>query len=138
MHPAPEQSASVVAGQYQKVKAELPDGTLTVWLSVLSPLGSVPDTAPSSAEPLPVCAFAVLATGGGAPPVTQLERPLSKPLLRTEDSVASGVTAFEAAEGGPLPFALLAVTVKVYVVPLVRPLTIALVGAGEPVTVVVG
>ena len=39
----------------------------------------------------------------------------------------SGVTLFEAAEAGPLPAALVAVTVKVYELPLLRPVTMALV-----------
>ena len=37
---------------------------------------------------------------------------------------AAGVTAVEAAEAAPAPLALVAVTVKVYGVPLVRPLTV--------------
>src|SRR5947209_20508256 len=34
-----------------------------------------------------------------------------------------GVTAFDGADGGPVPTALVAVTVKVYDVPLLRPVT---------------
>src|SRR4051794_6666167 len=49
---------------------------------------------------------------------------------------AAGVTAFEAAEAGPVPTAFTAVTLKVYAVPLVRPLTVAVVAGGFPVTVV--
>jgi len=37
--------------------------------------------------------------------------------------VVAGVTEFEAAEAEPVPTALVAVTVKVYAVPLVRPVT---------------
>ena len=48
---------------------------------------------------------------------------------------AVGVTAFDAAETGPVPDEFDGVTVKVYGVPLVRPLTVAVVGAGFPVTV---
>ena len=40
----------------------------------------------------------------------------------------TGVTLFEAAEAAPVPIALVAVTVKVYAVPLVRPVTMI----GEP------
>ena len=40
----------------------------------------------------------------------------------------TGVTLFEAAEAGPVPIAFVAVTVKVYAVPLVRPVTMI----GEP------
>ena len=35
----------------------------------------------------------------------------------------AGVTAFDGAEGGPVPTTLVAVTVKVYDVPLVNPVT---------------
>ena len=52
-----------------------------------------------------------------------------------------GTTAFEAAEAAPVPSALVAVTVKVYELPLVRPVTVHEVVAvvqvwpPEPVTV---
>ena len=49
--------------------------------------------------------------------------------------VAAGVTAADGADAGPVPTLLVAVTVNVYAVPFVRPLTVALVGAGLPVTV---
>ncbi len=52
--------------------------------------------------------------------------------------VALGVTAFVGADAGLVPTALVAVTVNVYGVPLVRPDTVAVVGAGVPLTVVVG
>src|SRR5215831_16053642 len=39
----------------------------------------------------------------------------------------AGVTALDAAEAGPVPAALVAVTVNVYAVPLVRPVTVAVV-----------
>ena len=51
---------------------------------------------------------------------------------------ALGVTALEGPDGEPLPLGLDAVTTKVYVVPLVRPATVVLVGAGVPLTVVEG
>src|SRR5690242_7127629 len=47
-----------------------------------------------------------------------------------------GVTAFEAADGGPVPLGLLAVTVKVYQLPGVNPVTATPVGGGVPLTVV--
>src|SRR6185437_8527864 len=47
-----------------------------------------------------------------------------------------GVTAFDGEEAGPAPIGLLAVTVKVYCVPPVNPLTVAPVGGGVPLTVV--
>jgi hypothetical protein len=48
----------------------------------------------------------------------------------------TGVTAFDAADCGPEPLTLDAVTRNVYVVPLVRPPTVAVVAGGEPLTVV--
>ena len=44
---------------------------------------------------------------------------------------ATGVTAFDGAEAGPAPTALMAVTMKVYAVPLARPVTV--IGEAEPV-----
>jgi hypothetical protein len=46
------------------------------------------------------------------------------------------VTAFEAAEAGPVPTAFVAETVNVYDVPFVRPVTVVVVDGGDPVTVV--
>lgn len=46
-----------------------------------------------------------------------------------------GVTAFDGADGALVPAEFVAVTVNVYVDPLTRPLTVALVGAGAPDTV---
>ena len=51
---------------------------------------------------------------------------------------AAGVTAADAAEAGPVPTALVAVTVKVYAVPLVSPVTVVLVAGGVPETVLTG
>src|SRR5689334_20647895 len=50
-------------------------------------------------------------------------------------TAVSGVTAFDCADSGPDPFGLAAVTVNVYVVPFVRPVTVVVVPGGEPVTV---
>src|SRR4051812_16538953 len=47
-----------------------------------------------------------------------------------------GVTALEAAEAGDVPIAFVAVTLKVYAVPLVSPVTVAVVAGGLPVTVI--
>ena len=47
-----------------------------------------------------------------------------------------GVTAFEAAEAGPVQTAFVAVTRNVYVLPFARPVTVVLVAGGLPVTVV--
>ena len=48
---------------------------------------------------------------------------------------AMGVTAFDAALAAPVPTLLVAATLKVYAVPLVRPDTIVDVAGGVPVTV---
>src|SRR5919107_2757170 len=50
-------------------------------------------------------------------------------------TAVSGVTAFDLADSGPEPFGLAAVTVNVYVVPFVRPVTVVVVSGGEPVIV---
>ena len=57
-------------------------------------------------------------------------------MVQAVHAVADGMTALEAADAGPVPTAFFAATVKVYVVPLVRPLTVAVVAGGLPVTVV--
>ena len=44
-----------------------------------------------------------------------------------------GMTLFEAGEAGPVPAALVAVTANVYAVPLLRPLTVAVVPDVEAV-----
>jgi hypothetical protein len=46
-----------------------------------------------------------------------------------------GVTAFDGADAGPVPVALVAETVKVYVVPFVKPVTVVDVAGGVPLTV---
>ena len=51
-------------------------------------------------------------------------------------ATATGVTAFDATEGGLVPTPLVAVTTNVYAVPFDNPDTVAVVGAGEPDTVV--
>ena len=50
---------------------------------------------------------------------------------------ALGVTDADAADAGPVPTAFVAVTVNVYAVPLLRPVTVVAVPGGDPVTVVV-
>src|SRR5664279_857708 len=47
-----------------------------------------------------------------------------------------GIAALEAADAAPVPLALVAVTVNVYAVPLVNPVTVVLVPGGVPVIVV--
>jgi hypothetical protein len=46
-----------------------------------------------------------------------------------------GVTGADAAEAGEVPTAFVAVTVKVYAVPLVSPVMVAVVAGGFPLTV---
>jgi hypothetical protein len=46
--------------------------------------------------------------------------------------MVAGVTLLEASEAGPVPTALVAVTVNVYAVPFVRPVTVAVVGTAPP------
>src|SRR5664279_4682112 len=96
MHPVPERVASVVAGQYPKLSDELPAGRVIVWLSVLSPSGSAPDAAPSSALPLPLWALLVVADGGAIPPAVHRFSPLSNPPFCTNDAPADGDTELEA------------------------------------------
>ena len=49
-------------------------------------------------------------------------------------TIAIGTTLLEAAEAGPVPAALVAFTVNVYVVPLVRPVTTSGLPGPEAVT----
>jgi len=60
--------------------------------------------------------LSVIDVGVAVPPV----RPVGAP------GVVAGVTAAEAADGGEVPTALVAVTVNVYAVPLVKPDTVEL------------
>ena len=63
-------------------------------------------------------------------------------LVGTPGAIAAGVTADDALEAAPVPTELVAVTVKVYAVPLVSPITVigddvpvAVMPPGEEVTV---
>jgi hypothetical protein len=85
---------------------------------------------------VPLCAFAVLAVGGATPPGLQNAKAFSNPPFCTAGADADGVTGLEGADAGPLPFGFDAVTVNVYDVPFAKLVTIALVGAGDPDTVV--
>jgi hypothetical protein len=71
-------------------------------------------------------ASAVLAVPG-----TAVDGQMVQAVHKTE----AGVTAFEAADAGPAPTALVAVTRNVYVVPLVSPVIAAVVAGGLPDTV---
>ena len=59
--------------------------------------------------------------------------PLAEILVGTPGAVIAGVTADDALEAVPVPTILVAVTVKVYAVPLVSPVTV--IGAEAPVAV---
>jgi hypothetical protein len=70
----------------------------------------------------------------GAPPVllgaVQVSATCPSPavpvtLVGALGAVPDGVTALDAADDGPEPLALAATTVKVYAVPFVRPVTVA-------------
>ncbi len=116
VQPLPVHRSSAVAGQYQKLRVVLPDeGTATVWVRVLSPLGSVAvgGTEPSRAEALPEWNWTVLAVGGSTPPAVHEVRPFSKPPLRTCAMLAEGVTWLDCGEAGPEPAGLDGVTVNV-------------------------
>jgi hypothetical protein len=110
--PDPEHRPSVLADQYQKLNVA-PAGTVTVWLTELSPPGSLPDVVPSRAEEVPLCGLAVVTVGTTTPLADHDDRPLSKPPLNTDERLFWGVTAFDTAEGGPAPFGFVAVTVNV-------------------------
>jgi hypothetical protein len=74
--------------------------------------------------------------GTGEPVAVQPLRFVSKVPFATTDAVADGVTEADGEDAGAVPAGFEAVTVNVYAVPLVRPVTVAVVGAGEPDTVV--
>ena len=59
--------------------------------------------------------------------------PLAEILVGTPGAIAAGVTADDALEAVPVATELVAMTVKVYAVPLVRPVTV--IGEEEPVAV---
>ena len=64
-----------------------------------------------------------LLTGGVKATVAEALPPIAAPMVGAPGTVA-GVTLLDAAEGAPLPFALVAVTVNVYAVPLASPVTL--------------
>ena len=74
----------------------------------------------------PLLAGAVKVTDACALP------PVAVPIVGAPGTVA-GVTLLDAADAAPVPTALVAVTVKVYAVPLVSPVTV--IGEAEPVPV---
>src|SRR5664279_1973894 len=90
---------SVVAGQYQKLRVELPAGTVIVWLSVLSPSGSAPDTTPRAADPPPPCAPMTVVDGGTIPAAVHEVNPSSNPPLWITEASAAG---FGGPEGAAL------------------------------------
>ena len=64
-----------------------------------------------------------LLTGGVKATVAEALPPIAAPMVGAPGTVA-GVTLFEAADAAPGPTALVASTVKVYAVPLARPVTL--------------
>src|SRR6478735_5989329 len=92
-------------------------------MPVILPLTSALNFTPSSTAAVSACAgFAGVADDAQMVHATQV--------------LLAGVTALDAAEAGPVPTALVADTVNVYAVPLVRPVTVAVVAGGLPLTVV--
>jgi len=79
------------------------------------------------------------ATLVGAPPErfnvigSEVESYATVALVAPAITIVVGVTAFEGEDAGPVPFALVAVTVKVYAVPSVKPGTT--IGEPDPVAV---
>ena len=53
--------------------------------------------------------------------------PVADAALNVRTAGGDGVTLFDAAEGGPVPIAFVAVTLNVYAVPLARPVTVCVV-----------
>jgi hypothetical protein len=88
---------------------------VTVYLVIVLPPVSVGAVQLTLAEPLPAFADTPVGAAGALG--------------------ALGVTALEAEESGPVPLALVAETLKVYVVPLVSPVTVVEVPGGLPDTV---
>ena len=75
----------------------------------------------------PVIGDPPLDAGGVQVTVAEASPAVAVPMVGAPGFVTTtaGVTALEAPEGALVPSALVAVTVKVYVVPLVRPVTVA-------------
>ena len=82
--------------------------------SCSQPGSPVTETAAGVVPPVVTDSFTFFPAATASMPVTEMVAVLD-----------DGVTALESPEGAPVPCALVAVTVKVYVVPLVRPVTVA-------------
>src|SRR5690242_10721801 len=89
----------------------------------ICPFTSALNFVPSSIEP-------------GSPWSTVFGTVLGDQMVHPVQLTSVGVTGLDDAETAPAPTALVAATVKVYAVPLVRPLTVTVVSGGVPVTVV--
>ena len=123
------------------VPAELVAVTVKVYaVPLVSPVTVIGDDAPVAVRPPgeDVTVYPVIA----APPVFAgaVKLTVAPPLLPVAETpvgapgaMAAGVTADEALEAAPVPMALVAVTVKVYAVPLVSPVTV--IGDEAPVAV---
>ena len=100
---------------------------------LVRPVTLIGDAAPPAVIPpglevtvKPVIALPPLLPGG-VNVTDALETPaVAVPIVGAPGAVgaAVGVALFDAAEAAPVPMALVAVTVKVYAVPLVRPVTV--------------
>ena len=111
-------------------------------MNVATVLPALKLTAPATGFPPESCSvndtvFGTTAWENVAVGATETGPPSPQKLGVTPVTVggAFGVTALDGDEAGPVPVALVADTVKVYVVPLVSPVTVVEVAGGLPVTV---
>ena len=90
-------------------------GTLIVWLTELSPAGYDPETRTEQRRRWCRCApSAVLTDGAMHPAHGPVLRPGLEPAVRPPaDEPVDGVTGFDGADCGPVPFGFDAVTVNV-------------------------
>ena len=121
------------------VPAALVAVTVNVYaVPLVSPLTMIGEAAPLVAMPPgeDVTAYDVIgeppfeAGGVNATPAWVL--PASAPVIVGAPGTLAGITLFEGADASPVPTALVAVTVKVYAVPLARPVTV--IGEATPLT----
>jgi hypothetical protein len=82
-----------------------------------------------------VTALPPLLDGGLNATDTDEPLPDAVPITGAPGAVGPGTTAFDAADGGPVPTLLVAVTVQVYVLPFVNEPTVTGVAEREPVPV---
>ena len=115
-----------LAGLSPEKRAEVQSRSGAVKLSLWGNLPELYD--------FPVLETAVVLNAG----VVRVPAPSENTVASTVTFVArAGVTAVDGALAGPVPALLVAVTVKVYAVPLVSPVTTVVASGGVPVTTVV-